>query len=244
MKKHLIIALVLLLTLPAIAQVARIRPKLGGTPQQDITLTIVAPRGLQFWLYVDDVPQNEEPVRSICIRNLWNDDFYVRVELNNEVQNCVGQFVDLTQSQTFSIIHAGQCFGLELSQAHIKPELTMDLKLPKEHTMLDSPGIVHPMPPTYFGMSPEDYDDAYRLISNESFDSSKLTVAKQVVSSNPMTANQILNICKLFSFESNKLEFAKFAYPNCVEKNKYYLINEVFKYDSSKRELDEFIKGQ
>ena len=94
-----------------------------------------------------------------------------------------------------------------------------------------------------FGMNPHDYDEAYQLISKESFDSSKLTLAKQVISSNPMTASQILGICKLFSFESNKLEFAKFAYPYCVEPNKYYLLNDAFSYDSSKRELDEFIRG-
>ena len=93
-------------------------------------------------------------------------------------------------------------------------------------------------------MSPHDYDDAYQLISSESFDSSKLTIAKQVVASNPMTANQILGICKLFSFESNKLEFAKYAYAYCVDPNKYFLLNEAFTYDSSKQELNEFVSGQ
>ena len=93
-------------------------------------------------------------------------------------------------------------------------------------------------------MSPQDYEEAYQLISKESYDSSKLTVANQVVSANPMTANQILGICKLFSFESNKLKFAKYAYGFCTEKNKYYLLNEAFSYESSKRELNEFINGQ
>ena len=81
------------------------------------------------------------------------------------------------------------------------------------------------------------------MISNESFDDTTLTMAKQGVSNNPMTATQIVNICKLFSFESIKLEFAKFAYAFCTEKNKYYLLNEVFSHDSSKRELNEYIQG-
>ena len=81
------------------------------------------------------------------------------------------------------------------------------------------------------------------MISNESFDDTKLALAKQIISSNPMTVNQIVNICKLFSFESKKLEFAKFAYSYCTDRNKYYLLNEVFTYDSSKRELNEFIQG-
>ena len=244
MKKHLIFTLILFTTLPGMAQVAIVRPKPGDHPHGNFTLTIATPRNLDyhFWLYVDDVLQNEEPVRSICINNMGEDDFYIRVELDNPLQNCVGQLVDLSQSQTLTIVQANNFFGLEPSQAHIRPEVTMNLITEPPYIVNDET-FVTPMPPVPFGMNQQDYEDAYQLISEESFDSSKLALAKQVISSNPMTASQILEICKLFSFESNKLEFAKFAYTNCVDKNKYYLLNEAFSYNSSKRELDEYIKG-
>ena len=239
MKKHLLIALTLLLTMPTMAQVARVRPKHNSTHQHNTTLTVVAPRGQQFWLYVDDVLQNEEAVHSICIRSLWDDEFYIRVELDNAQQNCVGQFIDLSQPQTLSVVQSGKLYGLDYTQAHIRPEVTIDLKVP---VMPDAPNTTPP--PLPLGMNPEEYEEAYQLISKESFDSSKLTVAKQVISYNPMSASQILGICKLFSFESNKLEFAKYAYTYCTEKNKYFLLNEAFSYESSKRKLDEYIKGQ
>ena len=246
MKKHLFFALILFLALPSMAQVARVRPRHGGNPHGNTTLTIVAPRGQSFWLFVDDVLQNEQPVRSICVRNLWEDSFYVRVELDNQLQNCVGQFVDLKQSQTLVVVHSDKLFGLEHSQIHVRPELTMDL-ITEQPPIGGS--VQPPMPPAApvpsmpLGMNLQDYDEAYQVISNESFDSSKLTVAKQVISSNPMTASQILGICQLFSFESNKLEFAKFAYSYCVDQNKYYLLNEAFSYESSKRELNNYING-
>ena len=237
MKRHLIILLILFLTLPGMAQVAKVRPKHSGSNlHRNTTLTIFAPRHQTFWLYVDDVLQNKEPAHSVCIRNLWEDSFYIRVELNNDLQNCVGQYVDLRQSQALSIVQTGQCFGLEYSQAHIRPDLTMDL--------ITNQGNPSGLPPGVFGMSPQDYDGAYQLISKESFDSSKLALAKQVVSANPMTASQILGICKLFSFESNKLEFAKYAYEFCVDRNKYFLLNEAFTYESSKRELNEYLQGR
>ena len=243
MKKHLIFVLILFMTLPGMAQVATIRPKHGGHPHGNSSLTLTAPRNMSyhFWLYVDDVLQNEEPVRSICINNMGEDDFYIRVELDNPQQNCVGQLIDLRQSQSFTIIQANNLFGLEPTQAHIRPEVTMNL-ITEQPYIVNEETAVSPMPHTLFGMDQQDYEDAYQLISEESFDSSKLALAKQVISSNPMTACQILDICKLFSFESNKLEFAKFAYTYCVDKNKYYLLNEVFSYNSSKRELDEYIK--
>ena len=246
MKKHLLFFLILFMALPSVAQVATVRHHHGGNHHGSTTLTIVAPRGLSFWLFVDDVLQNEQPVRSICVRNLWEDSFYVRVELDNPLQNCVGQFVDLKQSQTLTIVRDDKLVGMDYSQIHVRPEVTMDLvtEQPSVGGNVQPPvPPTPPAPPMQFGMTPQDYEDAYQVISNESFDSSKLTVAKQVISANPMTASQILGICKLFSFESNKLEFAKFAYANCVDQNKYYLLNEAFSYESSKRELNNYING-
>ena len=245
MKKHLLIALILLLTLPSMAQEATVRSKKVKVHHGSTTLTVSTPRNMnaRLWLYVDDVLQNEQSVRSICIRNLGEDSYYVRVELDNALQNCVGQFVDLRQSQNLAVVSSGKWYGLESSNINIRPELTMDLK-----TGQTEPSVVPPVPPTPpvpvipYAMNPQDYDEAYQLISKESFDSSKLTLAEQVVSTNPMSASQILGICKLFSFESNKLEFAKYAYEYCVDRNKYFLLNEAFTYESSKRELSEFIK--
>lgn len=219
------------------AQTSRVKPKPkhDGNPTQNTTLTINSPQQHAFWLYIDDVLQNENPVCSICIRNLWDDMFYIRVELNNTEHNCVGQYVNMSQHQTLSIEKKGKFFGLDYTHANIHPELTMNLYA------VTPP----PTPPQIVGscMEENDFNEALRLISKESFDSSKLTAAKQVSTSNSMCTQQIVTVCRVFSFESNKLEFAKFAYKNCVDKNKYYLLNEVFSYDSSKRELDEYIKG-
>lgn len=93
-------------------------------------------------------------------------------------------------------------------------------------------------------MKHADFRQAKTQIENESFDNSRLNLAKQIVSGNKMSATQITEICKLFSFENNALDFAKFAYQFCTEPNKYYLVNEVFKFDSSKRELNDYINGK
>jgi hypothetical protein len=101
----------------------------------------------------------------------------------------------------------------------------------------------HYMPHMSMGMNPQDYEYAYKMITDESFDSSRLELAKQIVSTNPMSVNQITGICKLFSFESNKLDFAKFAYRHCTDRNRYFMVNEVFNFESSKRELRDYMMG-
>ena len=245
MKKHVLFTLFLFLVLPGMAQVAVVKPKKGGSHHGNNNLTVTTPRNMnaRLWLYVDDVLQNEQSARSICVRNLGEDSYNVRVVLDNPMQNCVGQMVDLRQSQILTVVSSGKWYGLETSDANIRPELTVDLKMGKSE-----PSVVPPTPPVvpvtpHHAMNPQDYDAAYQMISNESFDSSKLTLAEQVVSMNPMSASQILGICKLFSFESNKLAFAKYAYEFCVDRNKYFLLNEALNYESSKRELSEFIKS-
>ena len=91
------------------------------------------------------------------------------------------------------------------------------------------------------GMNPRDFDDAVRIISDESFDEKRLDVAKRIIASNPMSARQVANICKIFSFEANRLEFAKFAYGFCVDRNRYFLVEETFNFSASKDELNDYI---
>lgn len=94
------------------------------------------------------------------------------------------------------------------------------------------------------GMNPKDYSDAVRIISEENFDSKRLAAAKRIVAVNPMSTHQIAGICKLFNFESNRLEFAKYAYRHCVDPNKYFFLDDVFAFEASKKELYDFIRGR
>lgn len=93
------------------------------------------------------------------------------------------------------------------------------------------------------GMHPRDFEEAVRIISEENFDDKRLELAKYIIKSNPMSARQITRICTLFNFEANKLEFAKFAYPYCVDRNRYFLVDEVFNFSASKEELHKFIQN-
>lgn len=100
---------------------------------------------------------------------------------------------------------------------------------------------VHAASVQNYGMNPKDFEKAIQLISDESFDSKRLTIAKRIITDNKMSVKQIADICKLFTFEANRLEFAKYAYHFCVDPNRYFLLDEVFTYSSSKEELFDYI---
>lgn len=90
-------------------------------------------------------------------------------------------------------------------------------------------------------MSPQAFSHLRRTIANASFDSSKLSIAKQAIRMNRVTSRQVYDIMMLLSFESKRLELAKFAYANTVDKGSYYIVNEAFSFSSSIRELNEYL---
>lgn len=94
-------------------------------------------------------------------------------------------------------------------------------------------------------INPEQYRDMLESIRKETFNSTKTTIAKNIIQSNPcFYSKQIKEIVELFNFESGKLEIAKFAYDFTIDKENYYRVADAFSFSSSKEELIEFIRKQ
>ena len=101
----------------------------------------------------------------------------------------------------------------------------------------------HPKP--VCRVSDEELNEAVNSIKKQSFSNTQLTMAKQIVRSKQcFTALQIKQIVDIFSFESSKLEMAKFCYSYCVDKDNYYKINDSFSFSSSVDDLDKYISSQ
>lgn len=90
-------------------------------------------------------------------------------------------------------------------------------------------------------MKDADFASAKASISSKSFEDSKLTTAKQVANSNCLTSEQVRQIMKLFSFESSKLDFAKYAYAHTFDLGNYFKVNDAFEFESSIEDLNESI---
>jgi Domain of unknown function (DUF4476) len=86
-----------------------------------------------------------------------------------------------------------------------------------------------------------EFDEMKRAILNQTFDSSMLTVARQIASSHALTSIQVRDIMDILSFESSRLEFAQFAYRFVADPQNYYQVNDAFHFSSSIDELAEFI---
>jgi hypothetical protein len=100
-----------------------------------------------------------------------------------------------------------------------------------------------PAPPAPMAMGPQSFNDAKQSISSASFEDTKLSTAKTIFGSNYVNTAQVMEICRLFSFEDSKLAFAKFAYSRTVDQNNYYRVGSVFDFDSNKQALNQFISN-
>ena len=91
----------------------------------------------------------------------------------------------------------------------------------------------------------DDMNQIAQVIKKESFENTKISLAKQIISSKKcFTCVQLKDIIKLFGFENSKLEIAKFAYNYAVDKQNYYIINDVFSFSTSKKELNNYISSR
>lgn len=95
-----------------------------------------------------------------------------------------------------------------------------------------------------YAMKKSNFESAKATITNESFDETRLSTAKSILSSNCLTSDQVLEMCKLFSFEGSRLDFAKCAYGKTVDQNNYFKVNDAFSFSSSKEELNKYISGR
>lgn len=104
-----------------------------------------------------------------------------------------------------------------------------------------------PVPPRY---QPDngcrnllDRYDVERLedaMKGRDFESTRLTIAREAVRNGSILAEDLRRVLLQFEFESTRLEFAKFAYDSVCDKERFYYIYDIFKFDHNVRELEEF----
>ena len=94
-----------------------------------------------------------------------------------------------------------------------------------------------------YAMDGGSFRSAKETIGKASFEDTKLSTAKSILSSNCMSTDQIIQVCNGFSFEASKLDFAKYAFDRCTDKGNYFKVGNVFSFDASRTELNEYTSG-
>lgn len=93
-------------------------------------------------------------------------------------------------------------------------------------------------------ISAANFNAALSTIKKQSFEDTRLKTAKQVITANCLTVDQIIQIANTFNFEDNKLDFAKYAYDFCTEPRNYFKLNGIFSFSSNVDELSDYVQSR
>jgi hypothetical protein len=96
--------------------------------------------------------------------------------------------------------------------------------------------------PCKLPMSAQNFESAKKTIKSADFDNSRMETAATIITNNCLSTDQVIEICKMFSFEQNKLDFAKLAWSHTYDQSNYFKVSSVFDYSSSKELLNKFIQ--
>jgi Domain of unknown function (DUF4476) len=104
-----------------------------------------------------------------------------------------------------------------------------------------SNGQMGAAPGCQYPMDWNSFKSAKATVENASFEDTKLSTAKSILASNCLNTDQVMAICKVFNFEDSKLAFAKMAYSKTTDPGNYFKVGNVFNFDASKTDLNNFI---
>lgn len=90
-------------------------------------------------------------------------------------------------------------------------------------------------------MSPQDVQNLAQALDAKSFDSGKLTVAKEALGHSYINAADLKGLVEKMSFESSKVELAKFAHPRVADPQNFYQVYDAFTFDSSVRDVQKAV---
>lgn len=79
-------------------------------------------------------------------------------------------------------------------------------------------------------------------IRRKSFDNAKADIAKQALSNQFIMAEDAKKIMEQFTFENNRLDFAKFVYPKIYDQQNFYRVYDAFEFDSSITEMQRWLE--
>jgi len=158
----------------------------------------------------------------------------------------VAEALDFEHSRTELMEYVGRR-GARYTCTNIR--LTPELIVDPGPGMPAPPGPGHPASPSPNPvpcrpcMAPDAFAAALRTIQNTASDMTRLEVAKSLLVSNCLSAQQVRDICRAFASEANRLEFAKAAYRRCCDPGNYIVVNEAFASTLSREELAKYIQN-
>lgn len=93
-------------------------------------------------------------------------------------------------------------------------------------------------------MAAQDVDGLIAAMQRQSFDKDRMPMARQALSETAIRAEDLTRLMKVLSFESSKLELAKYGSERVADRQNLYRLNDGFTFSASARELQDYLAQQ
>ena len=93
-------------------------------------------------------------------------------------------------------------------------------------------------------MTYKEFEILKEKIKQNTFEKGKIETAKNLTRENVLTANQIAEITRIFSYDTNRLDYAKFAYDYAADKENYNVVNETLAFEVNKKDLQRYVDSR
>lgn len=91
-------------------------------------------------------------------------------------------------------------------------------------------------------LNARDFDALKETIKNQPFGNVQLSIAKQAIANHCLLSQEVAELMRLFNFENEKLEVAKFAYTHTCDQGRYFVVHNALTFPTSKEELSRYIQ--
>ena len=93
-------------------------------------------------------------------------------------------------------------------------------------------------------VGPDRFERMMDRIYDASFSDEKVNIAKQILRTNCIVIEQLVEILEEVAFDEGQLDLAKFAYEHVYDIENYFEVYGVFSFSSSSEELDTYLQSQ
>lgn len=246
MKKTTLLTLLCVLTLGLVAQPGHV------PPPQRYTASFESQHGEAFWVFVDGDLKNPMPQSRVIVNDIGGHTHEVVVVLKRPVEKAA--VLSLRPGEPNVTVNVNYDMRLEklyLYTAHHNRGDRDDLAdhRRREDVRRTAAAQAPPRPPHKPADVPqiasaEDMLSMVERLKSLSFDSDRLAVGKAMVAATPMTAAQLAQLAAAIDFSNSQVEFLKYAYAYCVDKENYYSTVDVLTFSSDKKKVLDFIATQ
>ena len=238
-------------------------------PKVNKTIGINSPSGIRFWVYIDNILQNQHSEISLLIYDIpVNEDATSLLEVtldlgNGNIAKVSGQKLKLTSTAKYFTINAsGKKPALkstssflaqtEVKCAGVKPEIdtyeeyvppTPRKKPAAKKTTTAKPKAeqetTEKKAPVF--CTDRQFNNILKELENDYVDSRRVETMKKHIAKKNLHVSQLIELVKELNTDRHRLEVLEFAYPYSKEKRYFAQATSALDYTSNQNELLEFI---